>query len=384
LLCSECNDIKDVDENVGPYSVETCPQCNRSIKIRRPGKHGIGIEVKKGEQLFIPTGWIKLSPNPLKSSGRFTKLGLQYFAQGAFIKQIDDDYLKDVEDKQSKLEARLRSIALDMNMDLETEEGTNKFFESFREQRSDITHWLINTYVFSDLARQAVIDGDATNAAKYSVFAEQSRALSVYMDEYAEVVEMGNSAGRLVDLLRIWENNKDNKDEEFWQIKLGENSLALSQIFAAPVTFIGQKAYVGGQTIDNNSGRLADFLFAGGSGDEAIIIEIKTPAAQLLSKRKYRSNVFSVSSELSGSVIQAADYRRVISNNFEQIQGDNKIHANAPRAIIIIGKSAELDTKEKRRSFELFRTNLIGVEVITFDEVFKKIESLAGIFNLAR
>jgi putative restriction endonuclease len=38
----------------------------------------------------------------------------------------------------------------------------------------------------------------------------------------------------------------------------------------------------------------------------------------------------------------------------------------------------------KRRSFELFRTNLSGVEIITYDELFKKIEVLATLFNLIR
>jgi hypothetical protein len=35
-------------------------------------------------------------------------------------------------------------------------------------------------------------------------------------------------------------------------------------------------------------------------------------------------------------------------------------------------------------SFELFRTSLAGVDVITFDEFFRKIEHLAKLFNLVR
>jgi hypothetical protein len=37
---------------------------------------------------------------------------------------------------------------------------------------------------------------------------------------------------------------------------------------------------------------------------------------------------------------------------------------------------------EKRKSFELFRTNLKNVEIVTFDELFKKAETLATLFNL--
>jgi hypothetical protein len=51
--------------------------------------------------------------------------------------------------------------------------------------------------------------------------------------------------------------------------------------------------------------------------------------------------------------------------------------------VVIIGNaSEELNTDKKRKSFELFRTNLKNVEIVTFDELFKKAESLATLFNL--
>ncbi len=50
---------------------------------------------------------------------------------------------------------------------------------------------------------------------------------------------------------------------------------------------------------------------------------------------------------------------------------------------MIIGNySEELNTDKKRKSFELFRSNLKDVEIVTFDELFKKAETLATLFNL--
>ena len=34
--------------------------------------------------------------------------------------------------------------------------------------------------------------------------------------------------------------------------------------------------------------------------------------------------------------------------------------------------------------FELYRTNLRDVEIVTYDELFKKAETLAALFNLIR
>ena len=44
----------------------------------------------------------------------------------------------------------------------------------------------------------------------------------------------------------------------------------------------------------------------------------------------------------------------------------------------------ELDNDVKRRSFELFRPQLRDVEVVTYDELFRKVEVLATLFNLVR
>ncbi|MEM9164079.1 MAG: Shedu anti-phage system protein SduA domain-containing protein, partial [Cyanobacteria bacterium P01_F01_bin.4] len=55
-----------------------------------------------------------------------------------------------------------------------------------------------------------------------------------------------------------------------------------------------------------------------------------------------------------------------------------------PKCIVIMGNAEkELDTKEKKDSFELFRTNLKDVEIVTYDELFKKAETLASLFSLS-
>ena len=47
-----------------------------------------------------------------------------------------------------------------------------------------------------------------------------------------------------------------------------------------------------------------------------------------------------------------------------------------PRCLVVIGNTGELDTEGKRESFEHFRRALRGTEIITFDELFRKVEVL--------
>jgi hypothetical protein len=76
MTCKSCEEIEDVTETGGPFVIRACSQCGRPIKLREPGKHGIGLQVRAGDQVVIPAEWVKLAANPLKGTGQFTKSGL--------------------------------------------------------------------------------------------------------------------------------------------------------------------------------------------------------------------------------------------------------------------------------------------------------------------
>jgi hypothetical protein len=103
--------------------------------------------------------------------------------------------------------------------------------------------------------------------------AERFRSLYVFKQYFEEVVWMGHSARRLTELIQLWDANKTNGDEGFWQTQFQAHSFAFTQLFSVPVTFIEGKAHVGGQGIDRHDARYVDFLFSGGSASEAILIE---------------------------------------------------------------------------------------------------------------
>lgn len=209
----------------------------------------------------------------------------------------------------------------------------------------------------------------------------------LFKQNFEEAVWMGQSAKRLIDALSLWKANEGNGDEGFWQTSLRESSYIFSQLFSVPVTFIQGRAYVGGQQIDGRNARLVDFLLSGGSSGEAILIEIKTPTTPLIQKSKYRTSIHAPSSDLSGAIVQAADYRNCVLREIRGVTQDRPSDLSTfnPKAIVIVGNyTSELDSDEKRRSFELYRTSLSNIEIITFDELFGKIEHLAKLFNLVK
>ena len=386
MTCNKCQDINDVPENSGFYVVRTCENCGREMRIREPGAHGIGFKVKKGDRIAVTPGWLKIAANPLKSTGSLSPSGLAWFSKLVFVGNLEKDrsnFVAAIDQLENEIEETLKNSPLLFGFDLQDAEHADAVYDKLKENEGSSEWWLyLSAFSYSE-AREAISDGKAEEAAWAIAAAERFRSLSLFKEHFEEVVWMGHSAKKLLDLLALWQNNQTNSDEEFWQIQFQNHSLALSQLFSVPVTLIEGKAYVGGQGVDRRDARIVDFLFSGGSANEAILVEIKTPVTPLMLKSDYRGNVYAPTSHLTGSVIQVMDYRNVFSREIEHlIRGKHELTIFNPKCIVIIGNSAELKNEKQRRSFEIFRSGLANVEVITFDEVFSKIERLATLFSL--
>jgi hypothetical protein len=78
------------------------------------------------------------------------------------------------------------------------------------------------------------------------------------------------------------------------------------------------------------------------------------------------------------------DYRRELSQNIKHIsEVSHKIEVFNPRCVVIAGNyEKELNDSLKLKSFELFRSSLRDLDIITYDELFRKAELLAKLFNL--
>lgn len=133
---------------------------------------------------------------------------------------------------------------------------------------------------------------------------------------------------------------------------------------------------MGGKAIDNSGGTLSDFIYKCGTNNISII-EIKKSTTKLIGSL-YRNNVYSPTEELSSAIIQHRKQKDSLLKNYLSIKysnenSNNKFNAYDPKSYLIIGNTIDMGN-EKLESFELFRNSLKDIEIITYDELIKKLE----------
>jgi Domain of unknown function (DUF4263) len=386
MTCAKCENI--VERPDIPHVVRPCESCGRLLRIHEPGEHGIGMKIRKGDQVVLPAGWLTLSLNPLKSSGRFSSYGLQWFATQIHLEDLPkkkDEIFGELERLENRCDEILKPSKLLEGLDIENPAHAAQIIEALKSQQDSLEWWAFLAGTFLSFVRDAIEKNDIQQAIWAMGCAERCRSMAVFKEHLEEVVWMGQSAKRVIDILRIWDRNKQNADEAFWQITFTENVYAISQVFAVPLIFIKDAAYVGGMNINKQNAKLVDYLFSLESSREAVLVEIKTPATKLLGP-KYRGT-FRPSPDLTGAVMQVLDYRDTLVKNLGSVTQDTgyKINAFAPRCVVIAGNGCiELESEDKRRAFELFRANSKDVEIVTYDELFRKLDVLASLFSLTR
>lgn len=187
--------------------------------------------------------------------------------------------------------------------------------------------------------------------------------------------------------IALWQANQTNADEEFWQRSLTDNSFVLEHVFSWPTTVVRGKAYVGGKSVMNAGGNVIDFLMSNRVTRNAALIEIKTPTTPLLATREYRSGVYPPSSDLTGAIMQVLSYKHSLQQEYHSLTHGqaNPFDSFDPRCATVVGNAGrELLNEDKRKSFELFRSQFSGVTIITYDELFSRAEQLIRVLESPR
>jgi hypothetical protein len=60
----------------------------------------------------------------------------------------------------------------------------------------------------------------------------------------------------------------------------------------------------------------------------------------------------------------------------------SNIFTHEPKGILVIGNTNQLNSFEKRNSFELYRQNVHNPEIITFDELLERAKFIVGDSNI--
>lgn len=187
-------------------------------------------------------------------------------------------------------------------------------------------------------------------------------------------------ASKIQQALQLWEQERLNSREEYWQQLFATRPELLAPTVHSRAFALKSKCYVGGKGIDNSEGNVLDFL-AQHDGDVALI-EIKTPTTPLLGAR-YRKNVYAPSQQLVGAISQVLHYRMSLLNDLHALRSESpSLQVHDPTVFVVIGDTERENlTGMKRRSFQLFRHTLKGVEILTYDELFNGLANLAALME---
>ncbi|MHB9878230.1 Shedu immune nuclease family protein [Pacificimonas sp. ICDLI1SI03] len=333
---------------------------------------------------------IVLSANPLKAGLRMTRAGVSSFASQVFnhklgLSKHSADFSDHAEKMMNDIDNMLCSSGIFKGINLndhDNEKMIETIIKDHNKPSKDV--WYFYASIFYGKTLEAIENNSPVEAAWAAGNAERFRSMGVFEAEFADVVEMGNSVARFIWLYNTWTTNQDESLEAFWQKLFSEHAYIFTHLFAADITVIEESAYVGGQRVDGTGARMTDFLLAGGAGKQALIVEIKNPTTKLINKTKYRGSVYSPSSDISGAVVQVNDYLEQlrISMLTDKSLDGRVVTAFHPRRVIIAGDYRSLKTDEEKRSFEVFRQELKGVDIVTFDEFFNRIKMFVGMFGL--
>lgn len=102
---------------------------------------------------------------------------------------------------------------------------------------------------------------------------------------------------------------------------------------------------------------------------------------ELVSKKEYRGGVLAPSSKLVGAVVQILDQIDKLRSDIYRIKALNplqELEAYGIKGVVLAGM---IPDAERKRSFELYRSSLSGLSIITFDELLAKLKSLRELLS---
>ncbi|WNQ12066.1 DUF4263 domain-containing protein [Paenibacillus aurantius] len=257
--------------------------------------------------------------------------------------------------------------------------GTNEFTVTDKNVTSVIQQFMQDSSLLDQLVEQGKTELFIESVKWISDHKDSGQIIGklrqINIDDLSKINSVVGIAN-FVKILDVWRKNKTNADEEYWQQLLTNHSWILSQVFAQPLVLFKDKVYLGGKGLDNSGGKVVDFLYKNELTESVAMIEIKTPETKIMAS-EYRNKVYSIHSDLTGAITQVLAYKEQIQRDYNslRLQTEDTFKVLNPKCIVVAGCLENL-SGEKLHSFELFRREMKNVEIITFDELFGKIEAI--------
>ena len=323
---------------------------------------------------------------------------------GDFIgKELKIETIRIIKKGSAKLDLAKKEIFL-------TESDLRKLYDVFSakldqqsQDRANLAHQLLKNIFPKEIeevelkyVKNSIAETIATWGSSIDEFSDKDKAAIKEMFDKLSVTDDFLSAETLLDTKQkldakyiedviseyktlMGRTADSDATEKKWQEFLNKHNWIFSHIFSFPIILFQDEAYVGGKNLSNKNGKLNDFLVKNNLTENVAFIEIKTHKTELVKKGKpYRGlDVYGLSDDLSGGISQVLNQR----DNFQKHYSVIKMESEEPfetynsKCVVLMGEIKKLD-KKQLRSFELVRSNSKDVEILTFDELLDRIESL--------
>lgn len=181
-------------------------------------------------------------------------------------------------------------------------------------------------------------------------------------------------------------NHLDCSDEKKWQQYFKDNKWILEQLFLTKYCYFIDELETGIPGIDGKGSNTVDFAFRNNLSRELSIVEIKPPTCQLIKGNEpYRNGVYKINQEVLYATSQVLQNKynlvKEYNSKVQQIDEGNKYYVFDPICILLIGTynglSTDSNTKtqeDQKRTFDLFRRCLHGIQIVTYDELLSRID----------
>ena len=181
-------------------------------------------------------------------------------------------------------------------------------------------------------------------------------------------------------------NGKEHVWQKFFEINPWIFGYGLNYIFTSNILDKKLEQVVSGFNFNRSGKRVDALLQTNGLINSLCFLEIKSHKTELLQKKEYRPECWSISHELAGSIsqiqktVQKALLEIKTKTEIINPSGDltgNDVYLYQPKAYVVIGSLEEFlgehgVNETKYSSFELFRRNLSNPEIITYDELYER------------
>lgn len=189
-------------------------------------------------------------------------------------------------------------------------------------------------------------------------------------------------------LIEEIENNLKNSDEVWFRQPLfKKNNRILSQLFATPFVFIDDEFYCWWKKWSPSTWWVStDFLYQNSVTDNIWFVEIKAPTWDLMYASSYRweedtdnNTVFAPHKELTWWVNQLLNQKSIFLRKQDSLEEGERWSFNI-QCILLVWDSSTL-TDWQRKSFELYRSSLHNIQIITFNELLDRLRWMLLIFD---